>query len=90
MSLKESLLISQWEEWLNLVDNYGIYDIVLAGAAHHRQFPDENLDSVFDQETYQNITSGYRRFKELASEIGCSRENPSFFFIQHVYPYTLG
>ena len=25
------------EEWLNLVVKYGIYDIVLAGAAHHRK-----------------------------------------------------
>ena len=49
----------------------------------------ENLDAVFDQETYQNITSEYKKFKELASTIGCSRENPSFFFIQHVYPHIL-
>lgn len=77
------------EKWISYVDKYGILKIVLAGAAHHRQFPDPKLDSEFDQEIYQNITSEYKKYKEEAEEIGCSFNNPHFFFIQHVYPDIL-
>ena len=77
------------EKWITDVEKYGILKIILAGAAHHRQFPDSKLDEEFDQEIYQNIAYEYKKYKELADEIGCSCNYPHFFFIQHVYPHIL-
>jgi len=64
--------------------------IILAGAADHDQYlnpkpgggnPEKLIADLRDEE--------FEHYKSLALEKGFSEENPSLFFIQHVYPDTL-
>jgi hypothetical protein len=60
-------------------------EVVLAGAADHRQYPDSKEDSrieILDNEEFE----GYRK---MSRKDGYALENPSVFFIQHVYPSTV-
>jgi len=69
---------NDWEQFMKSV---AIKHVVLAGAADHRQYPDKNLDhhiSSLKDEEYEN-------YKVMANKRGFSLENPSTFFIQHVY-----
>lgn len=67
--------ICQWKE---KIMQHSIVDIVLAGAAHHRQYPnpDQTVD-VVDEE--------FEHYKKLAENGGFSLCNPTTFFIKHVY-----
>jgi hypothetical protein len=68
-------------DWLSLIAEISVIDVILAGAADHRQYPDPKLDSLFsDLESTE-----YASYKSLARKKGFSAENPSTFFIQHVY-----
>jgi hypothetical protein len=56
-----------------------ITDVILAGAADHRQYPNpDHLVPIEDAE--------YEGFKLGAKAKGFSLDNPTTFFIQHVYP----
>lgn len=61
-------------------------DVILAGAADHRQYPnpeeDKRIEALEDEEF-----EGYRK---MARANGYALENPSTFFIQHVYSTTVG
>lgn len=61
-------------------------DVILAGAADHRQYPDANEDkrvkALGDVE--------FKAFKEMAKSNGYALKNPSTFFIQHVYCSIVG
>lgn len=58
-----------------------IIDVILAGAADHRQYPDPTLDDLFN-----NLENPeYASYISLANQRGFSAENPTTFFIQHVY-----
>lgn|SRR3990167_58604 len=70
-----------WDEWLSLVEEMTITDVILAGAADHRQYPDERQDQVL----LQSPDEEYLRYKHLAETKGFSASNPTHFFIQHVY-----
>ncbi len=62
---------------------HSVTDAILAGAAEHRQYPDPNQNlPIIDQE--------HEAFKSMALNRGFSSENPSTFFIQHVYPSHVG
>jgi len=55
-----------------------IIDVILAGAADHRQYPNPDYPlSIEDAE--------YDSYKGMAERNGFSAENPKTFFIQHVY-----
>lgn len=60
--------------------------VILAGAADHRQYPDpkedHKIEALGDEE--------FESYKAMAKKSGCSLENPSMFFIQHVYPSIVG
>lgn len=68
-------------QWQLTMKSYSITDVILAGAAHHRQYPDPSLDQLIialgDQE--------YENYKMMAEKEGFSDTNPTTFFIQHVY-----
>jgi len=69
-------------EWKERMLQYSAIDIILAGAADHRQYPNpEQTVEIFDEE--------YEHFKALAKKSGFSIHNPSTFFIQHVYSSNL-
>ncbi len=57
-------------------------DVILAGAADHRQYPDaaedRRIEALGDKE--------FESYKEMASSKGYTEKNPTMFFIQHVYP----
>lgn len=61
-------------------------DVILAGAADHRQYPDANEDrrvkALGDVE--------FKAYKEMAKSNGYALKNPSTFFIQHVYCSIVG
>ena len=73
-------------EWKELIRETSVIDVILAGAADHRQFPDEKLDANIEQ--LQD--SEYESYKAMAKRNGFSDENPTTFFIQHVYAACIG
>lgn len=68
-------------EWKARMSGKSVIDVVLAGAADHRQYPDAALDSLFDDVEDR----AYSAYKQHALNEGFAVENPSTFFIQHVY-----
>ncbi len=59
--------------------------VILAGAADHRQYPnpdeDQRIEELEDEE--------FKTYREVARANGYALENPSTFFIQHVFPTTV-
>ncbi|MBS0620639.1 MAG: hypothetical protein JSS61_04170 [Verrucomicrobia bacterium] len=59
---------------------------ILAGAADHRQYPDPKEDRRIEE-----LEDGeFESYRKMARASGYALENPSTFFIQHVYPITVG
>ncbi|MBS0652099.1 MAG: hypothetical protein JSR39_01085 [Verrucomicrobia bacterium] len=73
-------------EWKARMSEKSVIDVVLAGAADHRQYPDAALDSLFDDVEDR----AYSAYKQHALNEGFAVENPSTFFIQHVYAALTG
>lgn len=65
-------------DWAQTPMQNSIINAILAGAADHRQYPSENP-------AFQAKNLEYLYFKSIASSQGFSLENPSSFFIHHVY-----
>jgi len=82
---KEGKLISK-EKWKAVIKNTSIDDVILAGAADHRQYPDEKQDLLVEK--LNDVE--FETYKQVARKEGFSLENPSLFFIQHVYPTQIG
>jgi hypothetical protein len=78
---EDQSLPSSWA-WKEKILQHSVVDIILAGAADHRQYPnpDQTVDLV-DEE--------YENYKKLAERGGFSLNNPTTFFIQHVYSSQL-
>lgn len=70
-------------KWKETLDKNSIIDIILAGAADHRQYPDENRKIPFSDPEYE-------RYKAMAQLKGFSIDNPTTFFINHVYSLQIG
>ncbi len=70
------------EKWKFNILKFSLDNIILCGAADHRQYPNEEDDLRFFQFVQDHE---YETYKSLAREEGFSFENPSTFFIQHVY-----
>lgn len=66
------------QQWKETIMKSSVVDVILAGAADHRQYPnpDQTVD-ILDHE--------YENYKKLAQTRGFSLKNPTTFFIQHVY-----
>lgn len=60
--------------------------VIFSGAADHRQYPNQEEDRRIEVLKDPEFES-YRR---MALEEGFALEKPSTFFIQHVYPSTVG
>lgn len=75
------------ERWESNFQKFLVDTIVLAGAADHRQYPNESDNYNFFRLVQDHECESY---KALAKEEGFSIENPSTFFIQHVYATTTG
>lgn len=72
-------------KWKELIGSKKL-EVILAGAADHRQYPNVKEDlKIFELKDKE-----FEDYKKIACESGYSLENPSLFFIQHVYPSTLG
>ena len=68
-------------QWAHFIKKTGVIDVILAGAADHRQFPNASLDARIEALNDQEFDT-YRTF---ARKNGFSSQDPSTFFIQHVY-----
>ncbi|MBA3284148.1 MAG: hypothetical protein H0U27_03680 [Nitrosopumilus sp.] len=79
-----NLLLSK-SEWRKIISAQKL-DVILAGAADHRQYPnpeeDRRVEELNDEE--------FQAYKTMARNKGYALENPSVFFIQHVYSAILG
>jgi hypothetical protein len=65
-------------KWKEELLKYSIVDIILAGAADHRQYPNPSITiPIYDPE--------YEQYKSIANDNGFSINNPTTFFINHVY-----
>lgn len=71
-------------QWRERMRARPIADVILAGAADHRQYPDVERDGLI--RALQDAE--YGAYKSLARSAGFAWENPSTFFIQHVYAST--
>lgn len=69
------------EEWRERVLSQPIEDTVLKGPANHRQFPNEKI---------QFSTPKLKYYSLKAEEEGYSMKNPTFFFINHIFPTSVG
>lgn len=73
-------------DWRKNISKYSINTVILSGAADHRQYPNEEKDELIN--SLQNHE--YESYKFFAKSEGFSLNNPSIFFIQHVYPSKVG
>lgn len=60
--------------------------VILAGAADHRQYPDPEEDRRIEELGDEEFES----YRKMARANGYALEDPSTFFIQHVYSTTVG
>jgi len=74
------------EEWMRRMLKHSINTIILAGAADHKQYPDQKKDNLI----HHLQDREYETFKSFAKLEGFSSENPTTFFIQHVFPIRMG
>lgn len=83
---KEDNINSFPTSWKTVFKSFSLFKIILSGAADHRQYPDMSKDQMItdlgDQE--------FEEHKNFAKEHGFSLENPTTFFIQHVYASSVG
>jgi hypothetical protein len=69
--------------WNNFIEKAFLKHIILAGAADHRQYPNESFDELIHSLNDRE----YINYKKIANKQGYSLKNPSTFFIQHVYAF---
>jgi hypothetical protein len=81
VTVNEDGLLPTYDQWASSIIEKGLSNVILAGAADHRQYPDPSLDSMI---TELGDTE-YERYKVMAKRAGFSVDNPTTFFIQHVY-----
>lgn len=74
------------KEWIKKLVSYQPIDLFLAYSAMHRQFPDSTKDHLITQ--FSNPKFEEYRLKSM--EWGCCLNNPSLFFISHVYCQKIG
>ncbi|OJW68389.1 MAG: hypothetical protein BGO68_05540 [Candidatus Amoebophilus sp. 36-38] len=73
-------------DWKSSIEKNGIIDIILACAADHKQYPNPE----HDQHLHGLNDSEYEYYKALAKRKGFSFDNPTTFFVQHIYATIVG
>lgn len=73
------------KDWRREFLEYNLEEVILAGAADHRQYPCQNESEKFESLRHIEL----ERFKCFARRQGFSLCNPTRFFIQHVYAENL-
>lgn len=68
-------------QWKTSIKEFYIENIILAGAADHRQYPEVSEDRIVEQMNDEL----YNNYKEMALNEGFALLNPTKFFIQYVY-----
>lgn len=81
--------------YLTYLDNLNLIELVLSNTATHPQYSGSKLNYLQDnpfqsifglKDTEANFFSNrLENLKELAYKIGCCKENPSEFFLKHIY-----
>jgi len=71
------------DAWKERISNHSIIDIILAGAADHKQYPTQDNDILIDDLEYE-------RYRSIAKNHGFSIDNPKTFFINHVFSMQVG
>jgi hypothetical protein len=70
-------------KWKERFSQNSIVDVILAGAADHRQYPDQDHTITFSDAEYD-------RYRSIAQNKGFSLANPTTFLISHVFPQQIG
>lgn len=70
-----------FEIWKKELLKYNPSDLLLAYAAAHRQYPDEEKDILVSESNCE----AFSYYRSKAHEVGCSLKNPSLFFLVHAY-----
>lgn len=91
---KDQLIsVEAWKEKMRTQ----LRNAILCGAANHRQFPADEQDKWLEEKLLheesdpdKQIVGAYNKFKSLAETEGYSSENPTSFFIQHVFASVIG
>lgn len=80
------LELSSKKDWIEELISYQPIELFLAYSATHRQFPDSTKDqlitSFFDPK--------FEEYRQKSIKWGCCLDNPSLFFISHVYCQKIG
>ncbi|MBF8263043.1 MAG: hypothetical protein HW387_708 [Parachlamydiales bacterium] len=67
--------------WKQTMSRYSLDDVILAAAADHRQFPEFS-----DHNTIHLLNDlEFEKYRSLAKDGGFALENPSSFFMNHIY-----
>lgn len=74
------------KEWIKKLISFQPIDLFLAYSAMHRQFPDPAQDHLITQ--FSNPK--FEEYQQKSLEWGCCLDNPSLFFISHVYCQKIG
>lgn len=78
---------SDQRQWERDLLEYDISEYMLYFAAAHKQYVNEKEDYRIAN---ASTNAEYLEYREKNKKVGCSVENPSHFFINHVYCTTLG
>ncbi|EDV29192.1 uncharacterized protein TRIADDRAFT_52828 [Trichoplax adhaerens] len=70
-------------EWIEEIATSGPFDLLLAYAAAHRQYPNETSERKIRQMNLQD--EEFELYQHNAFEYGCSMQNSSRFFLSHAY-----
>lgn len=97
MRYTKKILIESREEYKNRFTQTGLNLIIMANMAQHPQYSGSKLYSVKnnpfnelklnaeEEKIAYNEKQSLMRMKDIALQKGCCQENPSLFFIKHIY-----
>lgn len=72
-------------EWKRSLLEIPLQKSILAYSAAHRQYPDDTLDKIISLKKHPTLY----QFKLEADEWGCSRDNPSRLFVNHIFASSI-
>ena len=79
VALLQTVSKKEKNRWNMTFNSTSLFDVILSGAADHRQYP-------CLQPSFPICDPEFQQYQRLAVENGFSIVNPRTFFIQHVYP----
>jgi len=81
VSCRDSCDFSDKETWKEELIEHDLLDLVLACSAAHRQYPDPSKEHLIQEVSDES----YAYHLEKSYEWGCHIDNPSCFFLTHIY-----